>query len=272
MIDCDHFKLSVNRQCELLGLSKGGLYYIPAEVSLFDLEVMDQIDRQYLKTPFYGSRRMTVILQNLGYEVNRKRIQRLMREMAIEAIYPKPNLSKPKKEHKKYPYLLKNIQIVRANQVWGSDITYIRIKDGFIYLMAILDLFSRYVLAWRLSTSLDIQFCLEALDEALSKGSPEIFNTDQGVQFTSEEWTERLLKKEVKISMDSKGRAIDNIFVERLWRSVKYEEVYIKSYATVTDAKQSLGQYFNFYNNERPHQSLGYQPPWNVHTEQIWLN
>ena len=264
--------LSVTRQCELLNLSKGGLYYESVGVDPYDLELMDQIDRQFLKTPFYGSRRMTAALKVLGYEINRKRIQRIMREMGIEAIYPKPNLSEPRKEHKKYPYLLTEVDINRSNQVWGSDITYIRISDGFIYLMAILDLYSRFVLAWRLSTSLEAQFCLDALEEAMKKGLPEIFNTDQGAQFTSEEWIEKLLSKGVKISMDSKGRAIDNIFVERLWRSVKYEEVYLKSYSSVREARESLDKYFMFYNNERLHQSLGYQPPREVYENKKWLN
>jgi putative transposase len=243
--------LSVSRQCKLLNLSKGGLYYAPVGISSLDLELMDQIDRQYLKTPFYGSRRMTAVLNLLGYEVNRKRVQRLMGDMGIEAIYPKPNLSKSVKAHKKYPYLLRGLDIDRPNHVWGCDITYIRIAEGFIYLMAILDLFSRYVLSWRLSTSLDVRFCIEALEEALALGKPEIFNTDQGVQFTSEDWTEKLIDKGVRISMDSKGRALDNIFVERLWRSVKYEEVYLKSYSSVREASESLAKYFRFYNEER---------------------
>lgn len=264
--------LSISRQCDLLGLSKGALYYNPVAMDPFSLELMDQIDRQYLKTPFYGSRRMTVSLATLGYEVNRKRIQRLMRLMGLEAIYPKPNLSKPCKEHKVYPYLLKNLVIQRPNQVWATDITYLRVGDGFAYLMAIMDLFSRFVLAWRVSNTMDVLFCKEALKDAFRYGYPEIFNSDQGAQFTANEWLEMLLGKDIKVSMDSKGRYLDNIFVERLWRTVKYEEVYLKGYEYLPEAVSSLGKYFKFYNGERPHQSLGNQPPKLVYETNKWLN
>lgn len=272
MIDRNHSVLSINRQCELLDLSKGGLYYQPVPEDPMDLELMDLIDKLYLKRPFYGSRKITQSLKEQGYEVNRKKIQRLMRKMGIEAIYPKPNLSQSRKEHLKYPYLLKNFEIGRPDMVWAADITYIRISTGFLYLMAIMDLFSRFVLAWKLSNSLEVRFCTDALSEALRLGHPEIFNTDQGCQFTSEEWLSLLLAKQVRISMDSKGRALDNIFVERLWRTVKYEEVYLKSYSSVKEAKDSLGQYFQFYNYERPHQSLGYQPPKKVWENKKWLH
>jgi len=234
----------------------------------YNLGLMDLIDRQYLKTPFYGSRRITAYLRQYGHEVNRKRVQRLMRLMGLKGICPGPNLSKRRQEHKVYPYLLKGLSIDRPNLVWSTDITYIRIRDGFIYLMAVLDWYSRYVLSWMLSNSLDARFCLDGLLEALEQSSPEIFNTDQGSQFTSDEFLAPLKKREIKISMDGKGRVFDNIFVERLWRTVKYEEVYLKDYQTVREAKQSLKSYFEFYNNERLHQSLGYLPPASVYFAQ----
>lgn len=264
--------LSVSRQCDLLGLSKGALYYKPVPMDPLNLELMDLMDRQYLRTPFYGSRRMTVYLNMLGHEVNRKRVQRLMQLMNLEAIYPKPNLSKPAKEHKVYPYLLRNLAIERSNQVWATDITYLRIGDGFAYLIAIMDLYSRFVLAWRVSNTMDVKFCIEALRDAFKYGKPEIFNSDQGSQFTADEWLEILLSKEIKISMDSKGRFLDNIFVERLWRTVKYEEVYIRGYEHLPTAIDSLKKYFKFYNFERPHQSLGNQPPKLVFEENKWLH
>ena len=253
--------LSIHRQCELLSLSRSGYYYIPVEEDRFNLELMRRIDEQYTRTPFYGVRRMTAWLIKQGFEVNRKRIHRLMRLMALEAVYPKPRLSQASKEHRKYPYLLKGLSIDRSNQVWATDITYIRLSSGFVYLVAIIDLYSRYVLSWEISTTLDKEFCLKALQKALLVSTPEIFNTDQGVQFTSEDFIKILEDKGIKVSMDGKGRAFDNIFVERLWRTVKYEEVYIHSYQTVKEAWLNLEKYFHFYNKERLHQALKYKTP-----------
>lgn len=223
------------------------------------------LDGQYTKTPFYGIRRMTAQLKRQGYNVNHKRISRLMRLMGLEAIYPKPKLSKKDYQHKIYPYLLRDVSIKRANQVWATDITYIRMDKGFIYLVAIMDWFSRYVLAWSVSITMEVYFCIEALEKALKIGQPEIFNSDQGSQFTSKDFTDKLLQNNIKISMDGKGRFFDNIFVERLWRTVKYEEVYLKEYNDVHGAVKSIGNYFNFYNHERLHQELDYKTPYEVH-------
>lgn len=264
MVDRKHPKLSVVRQCALLGISRSSVYRDPRETDDYDLELMSLIDRQYLVRPFYGSRRMALWLKAQGHAVNRKRVQRLMRLMGIEAIYRRPNTSKPSPEHKVYPYLLRDININKVNQVWTSDITYIPMARGFMYLVVIMDWYSRYVLSWRLSNTLDADFCVDALEEALSRGRPEVFNTDQGSQFTSDAFTGTLLEHGVQISMDGKGRYMDNIFVERLWRSVKYEEVYLKAYESVGEAKSGLSAYFDFYNNERPHQSLEYQTPHQV--------
>lgn len=230
-----------------------------------NLVLMKIIDEEYTRHPFYGTRRMKSYLQGLGYRVNRKRIQRLYQVLGLEAIYPKPKLSAANKEHKKYPYLLKDIEIVRQDQVWSTDITFIRLKHGFVYLMAIIDWFSRYVLDWELSISLCADFCIEALSRVLKIGKCDIFNTDQGSQFTSEGFTGLLLANEVQISMDGKGRALDNIFIERLWRSVKYESVYMNQWETVRDVRHGLGEYFEFYNHKRPHQSLGYKTPYMVY-------
>ena len=227
--------------------------------------LMNQIDKQYTKTPFYGVPRITAWLKREGYEVNRKRIRRLMRVMGIEAIYPKPNLSKSLKEHKKYPYLLKGVTIEHPDQVWSTDITYIRLAQGFVYLVAIMDWHSRYVLSWELSNTLGKEFCLKALEDALRRSKPGIFNTDQGSQFTSQEFTGRLQASGIRISMDGKGRVFDNIFVERLWRTVKYEEVYLHSYQSVREALLGLKRYFRFYNRERLHSSLGYMTPYEIH-------
>jgi len=257
--------LSMNRQCELLALNRSSLYLEPCEETALNLELMRLIDEQFTRTPFYGSRKLTKWLGRQGYAVNRKRVQRLMRTMGLEAIYPKPNLSLSNESHKKYPYLLKDVRITHPHQVWATDITYIRLHGGFLYLVAILDWFSRYVLSWRLSNTLDTAFCIEAVEEALQSGRPDIFNSDQGCQFTSIVFTQLLLDAGVRISMDGKGRAFDNIFTERLWRTVKYEEVYIKDYDTAVDAHQSLGAYFSFYNNERLHQALQYATPAEVH-------
>lgn len=258
-------RLSVTRQCELVDLNHSTLYYVPAEEEPLNLLLMRLIDEQFTRTPFYGSRRLTAWLRRMGHAVNRKRVQRLMGRMGLEAICPKPHLSQGDSTHQKYPYLLGAVTIVRPNQVWATDITYIRLRAGFVYLVAIMDWFSRYVLAWRVSNTMEVSFCLEALDEALTQGRPEIFNSDQGSQFTSHEFTARLKQTAVRISMDGKGRVYDNIFVERLWRSVKYEEVYLKEYGAVPDAIVGIGDYFRFYNHERLHQALQYRTPAEVH-------
>lgn len=260
-----HPQISVSRQCELLGLARSSLYYEPQGNDPYNELLMRLIDEQYTRTPFYGVRRMTAWLRNTGHLVNHKRVARLMDLMGLEAIYPKPRTSKGHPGHKKYPYLLKGLEIVHPNQVWATDITYIRMKRGFIYLMAIMDWFSRYVLSWEISITLDTGFCLVALDRALEIARPEIFNSDQGSQFTSDDFTNRLEDRGIRISMDGRGRYLDNIFVERLWRSVKYEEVYLNDYHEVREAKNRLGQYFQFYNSERLHQSLGYHVPAEVY-------
>ena len=227
---------------------------------------MELIDAQFTETPFYGRRRMAVWLsKKVGYAVNVKHVRRLMVKMGLQAIYPKPNTSKAHPAHKKYPYLLRDFTITGKEQVWSTDITYVRLEKGFAYLVAIIDWHSRYVLSWRLSNTLDTDFCLMALDEALTRGTPSIFNTDQGCQFTSALWTDRLIEAGISISMDGRGRALDNIFVERLWRSVKYEKIYPSAYRTMGEAEEGLKRYFEFYNNERPHQSLDYETPWAVH-------
>jgi putative transposase len=262
MIDRDDLSLSVSRQCDLLGLARSTLYYEPVEVDPEDLALMRLLDEQYTRTPFYGVRRMTWWLGDEGYGVNPKRVRRLMRTMGLEAVYPKPRLSQSAPGHRIYPYLLRGMTIGRPNQVWSTDITYIRLVRGFVYLVAVLDWYSRYVLAWSVSNTLDSLFCVETLRQALGQhGRPEIFNSDQGVQFTSEAFTGVLESAGVAISMDGRGRALDNVFVERLWRTVKYEEVYLKDYAGVPAAVTGLGAYFDFYNCERPHQALDYRTP-----------
>ena len=232
---------------------------------------MELIDSQFTETPFYGRRRMAVWLsKKVGFAVNAKRVKWLMTAMGLQAIYPKPNTSKAHPAHEKYPYLLRDYTITAKEQVWSTDITYVRLEKGFAYLVAIIDWHSRYVLSWRLSNTLDTDFCLEALEEALALGKPVIFNTDQGCQFTSALWTDKLKDVGVFISMDGRGRALDNIFVERLWRSVKYEDIYPKAYRTMAEAEAGLQRYFHFYNNERPHQALGYKTPWEAHyTEEV---
>jgi putative transposase len=261
LIEVEHPQLSVRRQCELLELPRSTLYYQPAVETPENLALMRLIDQQYTDQPSYGSRRMTIWLQNHGHEVNRKRVQRLMGVMGLEAIYPKPRLSVPGHGHRIFPYLLRGVPIERCNQVWSTDITYIPLPGGFMYLAAIIDWYSRYVLGWRLSNTLDGSFCLDLLDEALRRGRPEVFNTDQGAQFTAEAFTGRLLAAGVAVSMDGRGRCLDNVFVERLWRSVKYEDVYIRGYETVPELEQGLGRYFPFYNQERFHQALAYRTP-----------
>ena len=261
MVDWDHPQVSVRRQCELLGVNRAGLYYEPVGESEENLLLMRLMDEQYTRTPFYGSRRMATWLVTRGFQVNRKRVSRLMALMGIEAVYPKPKLSQPGEGHKIYPYLLRGVAVERINQVWSTDITYIRMAQGFVYLVAVMDWFSRYVLSWRLSLTMELDFCVEALRCALRRGRPEIFNSDQGSQFTSEKFTAELAAKQIAISMDGRGRCMDNIFVERLWRSLKYEEVYLKDYASVPEARAGIERYFRFYNHERLHQSLDYRTP-----------
>lgn len=263
-----HPELSLRQRCELLELNRSTYYYNPQPEKELNLRLMDLIDEQYTRTPFYGSRRLTAWLRRQGYLINRKRIQRLMEKMGISAVYPTPNLSKPAVGHRIFSYLLSGMKIVRPNQVWSADITYIRMAYGFLYLVAVIDWYSRYVLSWKLSNTLDMDFCLEALREALQMGNPEIFNSDQGSQFTSDDFTGMLLAREIKISMDGRGRALDNIFVERLWRSVKYENVYLHNYEAAPQAYTGLDGYFDFYNDERPHQSLDYQTPSEVYFSQ----
>ena len=254
--------LPIVAQCRLLKVARSTLYYRPAPVSADDLAVMRRMDELHLARPFYGSRRMVAVLRREGWSANRKRVKRLMRVMALEAIYQKPNTSRGHPGHKVYPYLLRGLVIERPNQVWCADITYIPMAKGFVYLVAVMDWFSRRVLAWRLSITMDTAFCVEALQEAMDRhGQPEIFNTDQGAQFTSADFLDELETRVVRISMDGKGRYLDNIFIERLWRSLKYEEVYIKAYGSVAEARAGIGGWLVFYNDERPHQAMGYRTP-----------
>ena len=264
--------LPISQQCQLLALPRSSVYRKPAEVSAEDLAIMALIDRHYLARPYYGSRRMAAWLTTQGHRVNRKRVQRLMRLLGVTAIYQRPNTSKPAAVHKIYPYLLGGLAIERVNQVWCADVTYIPMAKGFLYLVVIMDWVSRAVLAWRLSNTLAADFCVEALEEALARyGRPEIFNTDQGSQFTSDDFTGTLKRHRVMISMDGKGRCMDNIFVERLWRSLKYEEVYLHAYATVAEARTGIGAWLSFYNDERQHQSLGYRTPRQIYQEGLWI-
>jgi len=265
LIGQDVPQLSIFRKCELVGLSRSTYYLPPAVESEENLRLMRLIDEQYLKTPFYGSRRMAACLARSGEAVNRKRIRRLMALMGLEALHPKPRTTVPASDARAYPYLLRDRVLSHINEVWSSDITYIPTKHGFMYLTAVIDWFSRYVLSWRLSNTLEGRFCLEALEEALTLGRPEIFNTDQGSQFTSREYTGRLEEAGVAVSRDGRGRALDNVFVERLWRSVKYEDIYIKDYAKVSELESGLTAYFRFYDEDRPHQSLDYRTPGEVH-------
>jgi putative transposase len=271
LIEPNNGEVSIRRQCELLSLNRGSYYYQPASESELNLKLMNLIDEQYTETPFFGWRRMTVYLRRVKeYEINGKRVRRLMQLMGLQAIYPEP---RPKhqsaSEHKIYPYLLRNLAIVRPNQVWSTDITYLKMSNGFMYLTAVIDWYSRYVLAWQLSNSLDNHFCLVALEQALAQATPDIFNTDQGVQFTADSFTQRLRQAEIKISMDGRGRALDNIFVERLWRSVKYENIYLNDYSTVSDLYAGLTAYFDFYNHRRFHQHLNNLTPAEVHFNKL---
>ena len=251
----------MRRQCELLGLNRSSLYCEPAGETAANLRLMRLLDAEYTAHPFLGSRRLTVWLNKQGEAVNRKRVQRLLRQMGLEAIYPKPKLSAAGRGHRIYPYLLRDVKIERPDQVWSTDITYVPLAQGFLFLAAVIDWYSRYVLAWRLSNTLDGSFCLDLLEEALSHGQPEVFNTDQGVQFTAQAWTGRLEAAGVAVSMDGKGRCLDNVFVERLWRSVKYEDIYLRCYEGVPELQEGLERYFPYYNDERPHQSLAYETP-----------
>jgi len=257
--------LSVRRQCELLGLNRSSYYLWPAVESEENLRLMRLIDQQFMMTPFYGSRRMTAVLVRSGEAVNRKRVQRLMALMGLEALFPRPKTTVRSSDARVYPYLLRDRELTHIDEVWSSDITYVPMRHGFMYLTAVIDWYSRYVLAWRLSNTLEGRFCVEALDAALTTGRPEIFNTDQGSQFTAREYTDRLEEAGIKVSRDGRGRALDNVFVERLWRSVKYEDIYIKDYERVPDLERGLANYFRFYDEERPHQSLGYRTPGEVH-------
>jgi putative transposase len=270
MIDVNHPKLSIVRQCELINLSRAS-YYRRTEDDICsetpeNLALMRLIDEEYTRHPFYGSRKMRDYLYRLGYEVNRKRVQRLMRLMGLASIAPKPYTSKKNKAHAVYPYLLRDLEINQANQVWCTDITYVRMQGGFVYLVAIMDWYSRKVLAWEVSNSMDDEFCLSALERALRQyGTPEIFNTDQGSQFTSQDFTDILKASGIQISMDGKGRWVDNVFIERLWRSVKYEDIYLKEYRSVLALRNGLNEYFEFYNDERPHQTFGKYTPSEVY-------
>jgi len=264
----EHPCLSIRQRCELLGLNRSSYYYAPQPEDKYNQLLMNLIDVEYTRHPFYGSPKLLACLKRMGHDINIKRVKRLMRLMGIRAIYPTANTSKPAIGHKIFPYLLSGIKIVRPNQVWSADITYIRMAYGFLYLVAIIDWYSRYVLSWKLSNTMDKEFCLEALREALRSGKPDIFNSDQGGQFTSDDFTGILLDRNIQISMDGRGRALDNIFVERLWRSVKYEDVYLNNYEVPQEAHAGLGVYFNFYNNERPHQAIDYQTPAEVHFSQ----
>lgn len=264
MVDPDDKEFSLSSQCRLLSLNRSTYYLELAKETACNLRLMNLMDQEYTAHPFYGSRRMAAWLCTQGHIVNRKRAQRLMRLMGLEAIYPKRNLSQADTGHKKYPYLLRDLKIGFPGHVWSTDITYIRLVGGFAYCTAVIDWYSRYVISWRVSNTLDTGFCLEVLEEALKMGKPEFFNTDQGVQYTSSAFTGRLEKESIKISMDGKGRALDNVFVERLWRSLKYEDIYLKDYSSVKEARKGIGKYFEFYNNERLHQSLDYRCPRDV--------
>lgn len=261
LVEPDQPEISVRRQCDLLGVNRPGLYYEPVGESRENLMLMRLLDKEYTRHPFYGSRRLTAWLWAQGHEVNRKRVVRLMEVMGLEAVYPKPRLSQPGDGHKIYPYLLRNVEVTRANQVWSTDITYIPMASGFVYLVAVMDWFSRFVLSWALSLTMELDFCLVALKRAFRWGRPEIFNSDQGSQFTARRFTAELESRGVAVSMDGRGRCMDNIFIERLWRSLKYEEVYLRDYARVPDAQAGIGRWVQFYNQERLHQSLDYRTP-----------
>jgi putative transposase len=259
--------IGVRRQCELLGLSPSTYYYTAAEESPANLAAMRLIDEEFLRHPFLGSRQITHWLRRQGCEVNRKRVQRLMRIMGLEALCPGARTTRPSRENKIYPYLLRDVEITRCDQVWSTDITYLPLRRGFMYLAAVIDWHSRFVLSWELSNSLETTFCIAALESALRWGRPEIFNTDQGTQFTSEAFTSRLVAQRIKISMDGRGRALDNVFIERLWRTLKYEDIYLKDYADVAELYEGLTAYFTYYNDERTHSALAYNTPREVYRQ-----
>ncbi len=260
-VEREHPAISITRQCQLLGLSRSGFYYQPTGENAFNLHLMRLIDLEYTAHPFFGYRKMVRFLTEPHYPVNKKRVARLMRLMGLAAMVPGPTTSRAAPENPIYPYLLRGLKIERINQVWSCDITYLPMPKGFVYLFAVIDWYSRYVLAWELSNTLDTTFCLEGLERALHYGRPEIFNTDQGSQFTSQDFTRAVLASRAALSMDGRGRALDNIFVERLWRTVKYEDIYLKGYETLREVWAGLSAYFPFYNSQRPHQSLAYQTP-----------
>ena len=265
MVDRESIEITINRQCELLELPRSSYYYKPCSDSPFNLNVMRLIDELYTKYPFYGTRRMSFELKRMGCQVGRDLVRSLMLKMGISALYPKPNLSKPHADHKVYPYLLRGVSINQKDLVWSTDITYIRMQNGFLYLTAVMDWYARCILSWKLSNSLEGSFCRETLLEALERGKPQIFNTDQGSQFTSNLFTQILEDKGIKISMDGRGRALDNVFIERFWRTVKQEEVYLNDYKDGLEARERLATYIHYYNNERPHSSLGYIPPMSLY-------
>ncbi len=265
MIDPRNRVFSLRRQCELLSLNRSSLYYQARSESEENLGLMRLLDEQYTRTPYYGVLRMAAYLRSLGHQVNPKRVRRLLRAMGLEAVYQKPNTSRPNPEHTIYPYLLRGLAIDRCDQVWSTDITYVRLASGFVYLMAVIDWYSRYVLGWALSTTLDADFCIEAVGKILERRQCDLFNTDQGPQFTTPRFTRPLLDRGIKISMDGRGRALDNIFVERLWRTVKYEYIYLQEIQSVREVWLGLRDYFNFYNHERFHQSLDYRTPAQVY-------
>jgi putative transposase len=260
-VDRDHPSLSIGRQCQLLGLSRSAFYYQSRGENELNLFLMRTIDLEYTAHPFFGYRKMVRLLREAGHLVNKKRVQRLMHLMGLQAMVPGPNTSRPAPQNPVYPYLLRGVEIVRVNQVWSCDITYIPMPHGFVYLFAVIDWYSRFILAWELSPTLDTGFCLEGLERAFAYGRPEIFNTDQGSQFTSLDFTARVLASGAALSMDGRGRALDNIFVERFWRTIKYEDIYLKGYLTPREVWAGLAAYFPFYNSQRPHQSLDYQTP-----------
>ena len=268
-MEVGHLHLSIQRQCDLLGLSRSGYYYEPTGESDLNRLLMRLIDVEYTAHPFFGCRKIVHVLREAGYAVNKKRIARLMQVMSLQAMVPGPNTSRACPENPVYPYLLRGVKIAQVNQVWSCDITYIPMPKGFVYLFAIIDWYSRFVLSWQLSNTLDTAFCIEGLEHALASGKPSIFNSDQGVQFTSREFTGRLLADNITISMDGRGRALDNIFVERLWRTVKYEDVYLKGYETPKEVYSGLRDYFHFYNEERPHQALAYKTPAQVYRQSL---
>lgn len=268
LINKDDEVYSVRKQCSVLGINRSSWYYEPAPLSDLDKALMNILDEQYMETPFWGVRNMTTHLRTLGYAIGKDHVRTLLRKLGLQAVFPKPNLSKPHPENRIYPYLLRDLEVMRSNQVWCMDITYIRLSWGFAYLVAVVDWYSRFVLSWKLSNTLEANFCVEALQEAVAKhGTPDILNTDQGTQFTSQEFIGALTSHGISVSMDGRGRCMDNIFVERLWRTVKYENVYLKGYQTIPEARAGLAEYFEFYNNKRYHQSLDNKTPWQVYCQ-----